>query len=80
MEVISAGMEADDDISELAWRVLTDHYATAGRTVCAHPRGDIPQPLQIATIATTVYDPIDGRLWVTPAPPCEQKPQLFELW
>ena len=78
-EIIGAGMEAGEEISQLAWRVLTDHRATSGRTICAHPQGGVPQPLQIATIATTVYEPGEGRLWVAPAPPCEHEPQVFEL-
>lgn len=78
-ELIGAGMERDEDISLLARRVLTDHEATGGRAICAHPQSGVPQPLQMATIATTVYEPMDGRLWVTSAPPCECEPQLFEL-
>ena len=78
-ELIVAGMENDEDIFSLARRALTDHQATAGRTICAHPQRGVPQPLQMATISTTVYEPQAGRLWATPAPPCEREPQLFEL-
>ena len=78
-ELIGAGMERGEDLSLLARRVLTDHRAAGGRAICAHPQSGIPQPLQMATVATTVYEPIDGRLWVTLAPPCEREPQLFEL-
>ena len=78
-ELIGAGMATDEDIFQLAWRVLTDHRATAGRTICAHPQDSVPEPLQMATIATTVYEPGEGRLWVAPAPPCKHEPQVFEL-
>jgi hypothetical protein len=78
-ELIGAGMERDEDLALLARQVLTDHQTTAGRTLCAHPQSGVPQPLQIATMATTVYEPAASRLWATAAPPCEHEPQLFEL-
>jgi isopenicillin-N N-acyltransferase-like protein len=78
-ELIGPAMDRDEDISSLARRVLTDHHATLGRAICGHPQRDVPPPLQIATMATTVYETADRRLWVTPAPPCEHEPQLFEL-
>ena len=77
--LLTAGMRANDDFLQLAQRVLTDHGTTPGRTICGHPQNGVPKPLQMATIASTVYEPAEGRLWAIQSPPCEHEPQLFAL-
>ena len=78
-ELLAADAGAEEDIFRLARRVLTDHGKTPGRTICSHLQDEVPRALQMATMATTIYEPAEGRCWAIPAPPCDNEPQLFEL-
>jgi isopenicillin-N N-acyltransferase-like protein len=78
-ELLVDGMAGGEDLLDLARRVLADHRATGGRTICGHPQSNSVPLLQMATITTTIYEPVDRRLWVTLAPTCEREPQLFEF-
>lgn len=78
-ELVSAGIAEADDLAALARSVLADHAIGRGRAICSHPRQGVPQPLQMATMASTVYEPRERRLWISVAPACEHRPQLFEL-
>jgi hypothetical protein len=78
-ELISSGMQEDADALSLARQVLMDHRALSGRAICGHPDSALPEPLQMATIATTIYEPTEGHFRAALAPPCEHELELFDL-
>ncbi|NLE23484.1 MAG: hypothetical protein GX624_12005 [Actinobacteria bacterium] len=72
------GVEAGDELVELAKRVLSDHE-NAPCSICDHWEDDDPDPDQSVTTASMVWEPAEGCAHVAAGQPCASEYVTLEL-